>query len=477
MESDDSIRDFYFGMGRTGGFVRRNWPGRSWVIAGASFLLVLGFVLSADRASAATVTNISWESQDSYNRFVMQFDELPKYNAVDSLAQSKLFYVDFYGLKQTYKTRLLQVDDKTLKYVHAMSYTDQGVLRLVFYVKEGAARYNIQTLANPPRVVIDTIQGQAQPTPAEQANPGAGKATGSAELSVSALPAQTPAVTAPGASTPGPTGGAAVPSIPEPRLRPREASSGSRKIVVIDPGHGGANNGAKSRVQVGGQTVLEKELTFQFALALKKVIDSSSNMVALVTRVDDSNVALGRRVDMAEEYEGDLFVSLHINDADNTGARGMEVFYLDQKGTTDAAVRALEEKENKEVGLDDKVAANTIVKGLLTDLQKANLKTWQFESYVFCKHIIQSMVAHPFYAQNNRGIKSANFVVLRNFSMPAVLFEIGFISNSEDLQFLVNPQFQHLTAILLSNSINSYFAENDPNFKPRTLSLSSRGTR
>lgn len=453
--------------------------GNKPVFRAVTFLLFL-IMLAARDGVSVSVTNISWESQDTYNRFIMQFDEMPKYNAVDSLEQSKLFYVDFYGISQTYKARLLQVNDKTLNYVNAVSYVDQGVLRLVFFVKEGASRYNIQTLSNPPRVVIDTIiGGEPQPAPAESSD--SEKVTASADLAVSTLEKTStpaPAASPQQATSATPTPAPPPPSIPEPSLRPSGASSGSRKIVVIDPGHGGANNGAKSRIQVGGQTVLEKELTFQFALELKKVIDRSPNMVALVTRVDDSNVGLRQRVEMAEAYEGDLFVSLHVNDATNPNARGMEVFYLDQKGTTDAAVKELEEKENREVGLTNgKSSGPSILRDLMTDLEKGQLRKFQYESYVFCKHLVQAMVGHPFYAQYNRGIKSANFAVLKNFEMPAVLFEIGFISNSEDLQFLVNPQFQRMTAILMFNAINSYFGENDPNFKPRQMNLSSGGRR
>jgi N-acetylmuramoyl-L-alanine amidase len=70
-------------------------------------------------------------------------------------------------------------------------------------------------------------------------------------------------------------------------------------------------------------------------------------------------------------------------------------------------------------------------------------------------------------------VKNANFVVLKNFEMPAVLLEIGFISNSTELQNLVNPKFQELTATLVYNAINSYFAENDPSFQPRYIAPKS----
>lgn len=426
-------------------------------------------------ASAVVVTNISWDSQPQYNRFIVQFDEMPKFNTVDSLQQSKLFYVDVYGLKQNYKRRLITIkdasqnDDATLKYVDAVGYPEHGVLRMVFYVKEGTSNFKVQQLENPARLVIDTIrEGAAQPAatpPAEAAG-----ASGSTSLAVNVAPTAT-ATPAPQNQTPATAAAApAVPPIPEPRLRPTGARGDSHKIVIIDPGHGGANGGASSKVQMNGRNVNEKELTLQFAYYLKRLIDSSPNMVALVTRADDSNVGLRDRVHFAESNQGDLFISLHLNDgAGNNNARGMEVYYLNEKGTVDGAVRAVEERENKEVGDATKKSGNSVINSILTDLERAKLRDWQYESYVFCKRIEQSMLQMPFFSQNYRGIKNANFVVLKNFSMPAILLEIGFITNSEDLKFLVNPQFQNATATLVFNAINTYFAETDSGFRPQYM--------
>jgi N-acetylmuramoyl-L-alanine amidase len=395
----------------------------------------------------------------------MQFDQLPKYNTVDNLQQSKLFYVDLYGMTQSYNNKTLTVDDNTLKYIDSRSYAPHGVLRLVFYTKEGTGSFKVQTVNDPPRIVIDTVRDASVATaPPQSSPPSAAQATGSANLTVDVMPAQaTPATTVANAA---PT--AEVPKIPEPSLRPK---GGKWKIVIIDPGHGGANSGASSKAQINGQTVHEKDLTLQFAYYLKKIIDSSPNMVALVTRADDSNLGLGERVRFAENNEGDLFISVHMNDGNgNNSARGMELYFMSDKATVDGAIKAVEERENKEVGNAGK-GGSSLLKSLITEYEKEGLREWQYESSVFCRHMEASMLTMPFFSSNYRGIKSANFAVLKNFRMPAILAEIGFITNSEDLKFLVNPQFQEATATVIFNAINSYFARTDPEFKPQQRSV------
>jgi N-acetylmuramoyl-L-alanine amidase len=263
--------------------------------------------------------------------------------------------------------------------------------------------------------------------------------------------------------------------VPRPTAR-----AGKEKCVIIDPGHGGANQGAKSATTINGKQVFEKDLVFQFAYHLKKVIDNSPNMIAFLTRSDDSLVALGDRVSFAEKHQGDIFVSLHLNDgAGNPNARGVEIFYLSEKGTVDGAAKAVEERENTDIGASSAASKGStpLVKRILTDLERGKLEEWQYESYLACKRIIETFQQLPFFRNNNRGVKNANFLVLKNFYMPSVLLEIGFITNSQDLQYLVNPQFQRQTATLLYNALNDIFAENDPSFKAHHLKLTGGSGR
>lgn len=435
-----------------------------------AILLVL-LAASVSLLQAATVTRIAWDPPNpAFNKFILEFDEVPRYNVVnDKLESANYFYIDFYGLKQDYKRRLLEINnDPFIKYVDALSFPDSNVLRLVFYVKQAGTVYDVQTASSPPAIhVYTTKAGAVVPntgTSVASIMPGKPESNG---LS------QNVSVTTEGIST---QVGFEIPRIPEPDEQQARQKSSGKKYIIIDPGHGGANGGASSDIKVGSRKIQEKELTIKFAYELKKLIDSNPEMVGLLTRVDDSNVGLQDRVKMAEENKGDggnLFISLHLNDApNNANARGMEVYFLNQKGTVDAAVREIEAKENRDVGISQSAGGNSILKSLLTDFEKDKLEDWQYESYIFCRRLEQSMLTSPYFAKHNRGVKNANFVVLKNFEMPAVLFEIGFISNTDELRNLMDSKFQQLTAALIYNSINAYFQENDPSFRPKYVSVS-----
>lgn len=439
------------------------------ISAPPAILLVLLMIFLCSSAGAAKVTRISWDpANPSFNKFILEFDALPKYNVVDNLAESNFFFVDFYGLQQGYKRRLLEIDnDPLLKYVDALSYPDSDVLRLVFYAKQAYTRFDIQTSTNPPSIIIYTL-------PKGGVAPVTGITVAGTDMTPTPgnKPVLQPALTTSSIST---QVGFEIPKIPEPGSSLTQQYSSGKKFIIIDPGHGGANGGASSDIKVGGRLLNEKELTIKFAYELKKLIDNHPNLVGLLTRVDDSNVGLRERVKIAEENSGDagnLFVSLHLNDAPkNPNARGMEVFFLNQKGTVDAAVREIEEKENSEVGISSSAGGKSLLSSMLTELEQVKLQDWQYESYIFCRRLEQSLLTWPYFAKFNRGVKNANFVVLKNFEMPAVLLEIGFISNTEELKNLIDPKFQQMTAILVYNAINAYFAENDSSFQPQYVPM------
>lgn len=415
---------------------------------------------------AASVTRISWESLADRTRFAVELDEEAVVNSVDAIRDKGYFYVDIYGITTAYKRRLLEIDDKLVRQVESVSYPDHGVLRFVFYVKEPAQAFQITRATNPFRLFIDTLPSKAIGPPSSLAISSA------TPIAQGAASAQSPIVIR---DRPLNT---RIPPIPEPPTSPLLANRprGAKKIVIIDPGHGGANQGAVSTALVNGRPVYEKELTLQFAYHLKKIIDSSPNMIAILTRTGDTLVPLSDRVAFAEKQKGDLFLSIHMNDgAGNPNARGMEVFYLSEKGADDAAAKAVAERENIDVLAGGKTSRGTppLLAQVLTDLERQRLESWQYESYIVCTRVLQSFQQHPYFRSYARGIKSANFVVLKNFYMPAILLEVGFITNSDELRYLVSPKFQKLTAILLYNAINDYFAQVDPTFQPNRMPMAA----
>jgi N-acetylmuramoyl-L-alanine amidase len=389
------------------------------------------------------------------SRILLEFDRAPRINVVDALKDRGYIYVDIYGMDTSYRRRLLPFNDGRVRAVDAISYPSYNVLRLVVYASIPTLKYRVVQNSNPHSLTIslwdERIAGDGTQLDGHTVNPS----DPSEEFSFSD------------------SEGLDAPQIPEPNASMPQLRSGVVKTVIIDPGHGGANTGAKSRVPYNGQIIPEKQLTFEFSYHLKRLLDQAPNIVALVTRTDDRVVSLADRVKFAEANDGDLFISIHKNDgAGNASARGMEVYYLNDRGTVTGAVRAVEERENRDYGVDSEpIAAGSLVRAILTDMERRKLADFRFESYNFCRAIESNLLQIPYFRRHNRGVKSANFVVLRNFKMPAVLLEVGFISNADELRYLMNQDFQRATAVALFNAINDYFADTDPSFEPNRLAL------
>jgi N-acetylmuramoyl-L-alanine amidase len=404
-----------------------------------------------------TVTRLQPQSLATETRVTLQFDKAPRVNVVDALKERGYVYVDIYGMDTTYRRRLLPMNDGRVRAIDAITYAEYNVLRLVIYASTPTLRYRVVPVPQPPGLVISVWDERVSGVTGNMTQQEALEATapGQAQL------------------TPRPGGPSEVPEIPEPSGHVPKLRSGAVKTVIIDPGHGGGDKGARSRVELQGEIINEKDLTLQFAYHLKKLLDQSPNIVSLVSRTDDRQVSLYDRVKFAEANDGDLFISIHMNDgASNPAARGMEVYYLNDRGTVTGAAKAVEERENRDFGEDaNPFAAGTLVRAILTDMERRKLADFRYESYNFCRAVEASLIQMPYYRAHNRGVKSANFVVLRNFKMPAILLEVGFISNSEELRYLTNPEFQQATAVSLFNSINAYFAETDPSFQPNSIAL------
>src|SRR5690606_37544132 len=141
-------------------------------------------------AQAITVTRVSWDSAatpDNFNKFILEFDSLPRYNVTDRLADSGFYYIDFYGLDKSYKRRILEIkDDKVLKYVDVLSFPESNVLRFVFYTHAPDLKYHIAIKDGPPSIIIytskpgSTLPGAVANTPSAPST----NITNTAEVSV-----------------------------------------------------------------------------------------------------------------------------------------------------------------------------------------------------------------------------------------------------------------------------------------------------
>lgn len=222
--------------------------------------------------------------------------------------------------------------------------------------------------------------------------------------------------------------------------------------IVIDPGHGGKDCGA-----LGPNNLKEKNLTLQMAKRLKSKLETELGVNVLLTRQDDSYVPLRKRTVFANSNDADLFVSIHCNAAKNKKANGIEVYYLSEAKNNEA--RAAQALENEVViKYEGKEALKKYDSGemVISDLiQSAQLVESIRLAYKLQGNLISETKA------KNRGVKSANFFVLRGAYMPSVLIETGFISNRKEANKISNYKYQNRIIDSIFYAIKSFKIQYD----------------
>ena len=211
----------------------------------------------------------------------------------------------------------------------------------------------------------------------------------------------------------------------------------SRKLVVLDAGHGGPDGGMHGPI-AGGPQIAEKNVTLVVAKRVGAALGKRGIDVKY-TRTTDTLIALSDRGRIANEAHADLFVSIHVNAAnpswrDPGASRGFETYFLAEAKTDDA--RRVEQMENEVVKFESKSAAHAgdPLSFILNDMaQNEHLR----ESNELAELIQRRMSrVHP---GANRGVKQAGFRVLVTAFMPAVLVEIGFGTNAADAAYMTDP--------------------------------------
>jgi N-acetylmuramoyl-L-alanine amidase len=214
--------------------------------------------------------------------------------------------------------------------------------------------------------------------------------------------------------------------------------------VVIDPGHGGHDQGTE-----GPHGLLEKDLVLDVAQRLGALIEQRLGAEVIFTRSDDTFIPLEGRTALANEKKADLFLSIHANSSSTPRIAGVETFYLNISGTKDALDVASRENASSQKSIFE-----------LTDLiQKIAKHDKSEESREFAGRIQTALYA--FSARNipgskNRGVKSAPFVVLIGANMPSILAEIGFLSNPKEEVLLKKPDYRQKLADALCRGVSRY---------------------
>jgi N-acetylmuramoyl-L-alanine amidase len=232
---------------------------------------------------------------------------------------------------------------------------------------------------------------------------------------------------------------------------PRALPGGTAlRTVIIDPGHGGEDHGAE-----GPGGLREKNVTLALARRLAARLRGDLGCRVVLTRDGDIAVSLPERTAIANREEADLFISLHANAAPARLAAGYETFVLSATAS-DAESRRIADAENAAGREGSAALASGFLEQTLQDLIHAESME---ESARFASLVQQSLgVALP---SENRGVKQAPFWVLAGARMPAVLVEIGFLTNPAEAKRLGNTNVQEEVARAISRAVRGYRVELD----------------
>ena len=217
-----------------------------------------------------------------------------------------------------------------------------------------------------------------------------------------------------------------------PPLKPTVTASGPRiQVIVLDPGHGGSDPGSIGRHVIDGKNVViqEKDLTLAVVLELQKLLSQSyPDRNVVLTRKTDTYPTLEQRVQIADsqklaEKESILFLSVHFNASLSRKAKGIELWYVPQAYERDV------------------IGGNEIPESVFPVLNTLVDSEYKKESRELAVQLAKGMAKELGDSNVQRGLKENPWFVVRMARMPAVLAELGFITNPEEAVLLQNPEY------------------------------------
>ena len=228
--------------------------------------------------------------------------------------------------------------------------------------------------------------------------------------------------------------------------------SEKKLLVAIDAGHGGDDPGA-----IGPSGTREKDVVLAIAKKVAAKINAHPKMQAVMIRTSDYYVGLGKRTQIARKYGADLFVSIHADAVKRRSVKGSSVYALSDKRASSEMAKFLAKKENAADSLGGVYLGNKDddVKSVLYDLMMDNTKS---ESIIFAKDVLHEMSAVGPVLRNH--IERASFAVLKSPDIPSILVETAFISNPAEEKKLKSKKFQDSIAKAIFKGISRYANRN-----------------
>ena len=246
-------------------------------------------------------------------------------------------------------------------------------------------------------------------------------------------------------------------SLPKPEMLARWIAGASlqrtsktisepRRLIVVDPGHGGKDSGA-----LGVSGTHEADIALVLAKRVKKELERRLDADVVLTRDDDRFVSLTDRAAIANALDADLFVSIHANAAPAPTVWGIETYYLD--GASDKGAARVAARENAVA------AVNGPVDGIVTDLLVSGTNRLSRELATEIQEEVVAGLTEVYGPDQIRdlGVKAAVFAVLVSTRMPSVLFEAAFLTHPDDEMRVRHPVYQQTVAVAMADAVGQWF--------------------
>ncbi len=247
---------------------------------------------------------------------------------------------------------------------------------------------------------------------------------------------------------------------------------GQVKTVVIDAGHGGDKPGAI------GKKCKEKNVTLSLALKLGKLIEENYPDVRIIyTRTTDVDITLAERARIANRAKADLFISIHCNSHKTSTPTGVETFVMGLSQSK--ANMEVAKKENADILLEKDYKDNSDYQGFDPNSPESYVMFAMYQNAYIDKSLDFAGLIQDQYKSAiktiNRGVKQAEFFVLYKTAMPAVLTEVGFISNPEEEQYLMSDEGQATIVVSIFKAFVAYKSQTEGSKAPTDLKIELKG--
>jgi N-acetylmuramoyl-L-alanine amidase len=361
------------------------------------------------------------------SKVIVEISPRVNYRVMDR--RSGHVFIRFFGGRSD-RSETLETKDGLIESIRMTSIGRRCDMEVM--LSSAAAPPQIRLVESPRRVVVD-VAAKVAPSKEEPVSPSLPVPSAVTSVPVPPLPSipETPSVDV-------------VPSIPA--AAPAMSALSPIKTIVIDAGHGGKDTGA-----LGPRGTLEKDINLVVARALAQVLRRDRRFQVILTRDSDEFIPLQERTEIANKQKADLFVSVHCNAALSKRSSGFEIYFLSENATDDVAA-SVARRENAVIELEG-VTGKTKHKIQELLWSMARTETMNESSEVAGLISQQAKQKLPIHS---RGVKQANFYVLRGADMPAVLVESGFITHSQEELQLRSDRFQNKLVNALYSGILEY---------------------